>query len=424
MEATFFTLFFAAALVISSLVKYILSTRQMRHVAAHQQTVPSVFLEKISLQSHQKAAQYTLAKGRLELLSLGLSGTLLVGWTLLGGLNSLNTLLKHTVAIQWGDMASQVALVCAFMAIGSVLDLPLDIYRTFGVEQRFGFNRITPQLYCADLLKKTLLGVVIGVPIVAFMLWIMAATGGLWWLWVWGAWMVINLSAMVIYPVFIAPLFNQFKPLEDAAVQTRVQALMQRCGFSVKGFYVMDGSKRSSHSNAYFTGLGRAKRVVFFDTLLASLSANEMDAVLAHELGHFKHKHVLKRVAVMCAISFGGLALLGWLSVQSWFYTGLGVQPSVFLANHALALLLFLLVMPIFGFFLGPAFAWQSRKDEFQADAYASKQTSGNDLASALITLYEDNANTLTPDPWYARFYYSHPPASERIQALSNLRTT
>jgi STE24 endopeptidase len=424
MEATFFTLFFTAALVISSLVKYILSTRQMRHVATHQHLVPTAFLEKISLQSHQKAAQYTLAKGRLELLSLGLSGTVLVGWTLLGGLNILNTLLKHTMAIQWGDMASQVALVCAFMAIGSVLDLPLDIYRTFWVEQRFGFNRITPQLYCADLLKKTLLGVVIGVPIVAFMLWIMAATGGLWWLWVWGAWMVINLSAMVIYPVFIAPLFNQFKPLEDAAVQTRVQALMQRCGFSVKGFYVMDGSKRSSHSNAYFTGLGRAKRVVFFDTLLASLSANEMDAVLAHELGHFKHKHVLKRVAVMCAISFGGLALLGWLSMQSWFYTGLGVQPSVFLANHALALLLFLLVMPIFGFFLGPAFAWQSRKDEFQADAYASKQTSGNDLASALIKLYQDNANTLTPDPWYARFYYSHPPASERIQALSNLRTT
>jgi STE24 endopeptidase len=424
MDASFFTAFFICALLLSTLLKYTLTTRQMRHVGAHQHAVPSAFLEKVSLQAHQKAANYALAKGQLELFTLAWGRAVLVGWTLLGGLDSLSTAIAQSAVPGWGNMAYQLTLVCAFMLIGSVLDLPFDLYRIFRLEQRFGFNRMTPKLYCIDLFKKTLLSVLIGLPIVALILWVMAATGSLWWLWTWGTWMAINLSAMLIYPAWIAPLFNQFKPLQDPAVQTRVLALMQRCGFSAKGLYVMDGSTRSSHSNAYFTGLGRVKRVVFFDTLLASLSPAEMDAVLAHELGHFKHKHVPKRIAAMFVLSLGGLALLGWLIAQPWFYTGLGVQPSMLASNHALALLLFLLATPVLGFLIGPVFAWQSRKDEFQADAYASTQTSSKDLANALMTLYRDNANTLTPDPWYARFYYSHPPASERIQALSNIHTT
>jgi STE24 endopeptidase len=330
----------------------------------------------------------------------------------LGGLNWLNQLL-----LQWINpgLAQQLALLVSFSVIGSVVDLPFSLYRTFVLEQAFGFNKTTWKLWLQDALKGTLLGALIGLPLAALVLWMMGATGGLWWLWTWGVWMGFNLLMLMVYPTWIAPLFNQFKPLDDAAVKERVSALMARCGFTSKGFFVMDGSKRSAHANAYFTGFGASKRVVFYDTLLAQLTPAEVDAVLAHELGHFKHKHIAKRLVSMFALSLIGFAMLGWLTQQSWFYTGLGVYPNMAGANDALALLLFMMVLPLASTFIGPLFAQVSRKHEFEADAYAVQQTSGRDLSSALLKLYKDNASTLTPDPLYVKFYYSHPPASERL---------
>jgi len=420
MHATILTIAFAAALVASLLVKFWLASRQMRHVAAHRDRVPEPFAGTIALAAHQKAADYTLAKGRFGLLTTAFGAAVLLGWTLLGGLDLLNAALRDAVQPRFGGMAYQLALLAAFALIGGLLDLPFELYSTFRVEQRFGFNRMTWKLYLADLLKGVVVGTVIGLPIAALILWIMGAAGGLWWLWAWAAWMVFNLLMLVLYPTVIAPLFNKFEPLADESLKARVQALMARCGFAAKGLFVMDGSKRSAHANAYFTGFGAAKRVVFFDTLLAKLSPGEVEAVLAHELGHFKHRHVAKRIAAMLALSLVGFALLGWLSAQSWFYTGLGVQPSIGAPNDALALLLFLLVTPVFAFFVSPLFAQLSRRHEFQADAYACRQASGSDLAAALLKLHEDNASTLTPDPVYVRFYYSHPPASERLAALSH----
>jgi STE24 endopeptidase len=420
MHATFLTIAFAAALVASLLVKFWLATRQMRHVAAHRERVPAPFAGTIALAAHQKAADYTLAKGRFGLLTTAFGAAVLLGWTLLGGLDVLNAAVRDAVQPRLGDMAYQLALLAAFALIGGLLDLPFELYTTFRIEQRFGFNRMTWKLYLADLLKGVAVGALVGLPIAALILWIMGATGGLWWLWAWGAWMGFNLLMLVLYPTVIAPLFNKFEPLADEPLKARVQALMARCGFAAKGLFVMDGSKRSAHANAYFTGFGAAKRVVFFDTLLAKLSPGEVEAVLAHELGHFKHRHVAKRIAAMLGLSLLGFALLGWLASQTWFYTGLGVQPSIGAPNDALALLLFLLVTPVFGFFVSPLFAQLSRRHEFQADAYACRQASGSDLAAALLKLHEDNASTLTPDPVYVRFYYSHPPASERLAALSH----
>ena len=421
MQASQFALLFAGALLASLLVKFWLTTRQLRHVAAHRGTVPGAFERTITLAGHQRAADYTVAKGRFALLTMAFGAAVLLGWTLLGGLEVLNAAVRDAVYPRFGGMAYQLALIAAFVVVGGVIDLPLDLYRTFRIEQRFGFNRMTWKLYLADALKNTLVGVLIGTPVVALMLWIMGATGSLWWLWAWGAWMVFNLLILVFYPTVIAPLFNKFEPLADESLKARVQSLMARCGFAAKGLFVMDGSKRSAHANAYFTGFGAAKRVVFFDTLLSKLSVSEVEAVLAHELGHFKHKHVLKRIGAMFALSLAGFALLGWLSNQAWFYAAFGVRPSMSAPNNALALLLFLLVTPVFAFFVSPLFAQLSRKHEFEADAYACKQASGGDLAAALLKLHEDNAATLTPDPLYVRFYYSHPPASERLAALAAL---
>ena len=417
--ASTLTLAFSAALLVSLVVKFWLATRQMRHVAAHRGSVPGAFAQTITLSAHQRAADYTLAKGRLGLLSMAFGAAVLLGWTLLGGIDTLNALVRDAVQPRFGNMAYQLALLAAFAVIGSVLDLPFELYSTFRLEQRFGFNRMTWKLYLADMLKGALVGAVIGLPIAALMLWIMGAAGGLWWLWAWGAWMAFNVAILVFYPTVIAPLFNKFEPLADESLKGRVQALMARCGFAAKGLFVMDGSKRSAHANAYFTGFGAAKRVVFFDTLLSKLSAGEVEAVLAHELGHFKHKHVIKRIAAMFALSLAGFALLGWLSTQTWFYLALGVRPSLGVPNDAVALLLFLLVTPVFAFFVSPLFAQLSRKHEFEADAYACRQADGNDLAAALLKLHEDNAATLTPDPLYVRFYYSHPPAAERLAALA-----
>jgi STE24 endopeptidase len=315
-------------------------------------------------------------------------------------------------------MAYQLALLAAFALISGAIDLPLDLVATFRLEQRFGFNRMSWRLYLLDLAKGLLIGTLIGLPIAALVLWLMHAAGSLWWLWAWGVWMAFNLLILVLYPTVIAPLFNKFEPLADETLETRVPALMARCGFAAKGLFVMDGSRRSAHGNAYFTGLGAAKRVVFFDTLLAKLSPGEVEAVLAHELGHFKHRHVTQRILMMFALSLAGFALLGWLTSRAWFYTGLGVSPNLSAPNDALALLLFALALPVFAFFVSPLFAQLSRRHEFQADAYACAQSSGADLAAALLKLHEDNASTLTPDPLYVRFYYSHPPASERLAAL------
>ena len=418
MNPVVLSLAFSAAILGSLLVKFWLATRQLRHVAAHRAVVPAAFAATVPLQAHQKAADYTLAKLRLGIVDNAFSSAILIGWTLMGGLAALNAVLLAWAEPRWGDMAYQLLLVGAFTLISAIIDLPFELYRTFRLEQRFGFNKTTPALFVADLVKSTALSLVIGAPLLALVLWIMHATGTLWWLWAWGALTAFQLIAMVVYPTLIAPLFNKFEPLADAALVTRVQALMTRCGFRAKGFFVMDGSRRSAHANAYFTGFGAGKRVVFFDTLLKRLSGDEVEAVLAHELGHFAHRHIAKRMVMLFAFSLAGFALLGWLAAQWGFYLGLGVRPSAIVSNDALALLLFMMALPPFMFFVSPVFASLSRRDEYQADAYARTHANAADLVRALLKLYEDNASTLTPDPVYVRFYYSHPPASSRIAAL------
>jgi STE24 endopeptidase len=420
--SSMFTLIFAALLVAGLVVKYWLASRQIRHVAEHRNVVPAAFAQNITLAAHQKAADYTLTKSRFGLLELALGTAVLVGWTLLGGLDLLNTWLLGLIGNAYAGLAQQLALFVSFAVIGSIIELPFTLYQTFVIEERFGFNKMTFKLWLMDGIKSTLVGALIGLPLALLILWLMGAAGSLWWLWTWSVWMGFNLLLLVLYPTVIAPMFNKFKPLEDETLKARVTALMQRCGFAAKGLFVMDGSKRSGHANAYFTGFGASKRVVFYDTLLAKLSPEEVDAVLAHELGHFKHKHVIKRIVAMFAMSLAGFALLGWLSTQVWFYTGLGVMPNSMpvtgVPNNALALLLLMMAMPTFTFFISPLFAQLSRKHEFEADAYAVQQTAGNDLASALLKLYEDNASTLTPDPLFVKFYYSHPPASERLTRM------
>ncbi|WP_027478094.1 M48 family metallopeptidase [Curvibacter gracilis] len=413
--ALLLTSVFAIALVASVLLRLWLSSRQIRHVALHRASVPMPFAQSIPLAAHQKAADYTIAKSQFGMLELAWSTATLMAWTLLGGLDALNQALLGWLG---AGMVQQLALLGGFVLIGGLLDLPFSLYQTFVIEERFGFNKITWRLWLGDLVKSSLLGLLIGLPLASLILWLMGSTGRFWWLWAWSTWMGFSLLMMVVFPTFIAPLFNKFQPLEDETLKARVTALMQRCGFSAKGLFVMDGSRRSAHGNAYFTGFGAAKRVVFFDTLLSKLSPAEVDAVLAHELGHFKHKHILKRLIGVFAFSLAGFALLGWVSGQVWFFAGLGVQPSLSGANDALALLLFMLVVPVFSFFVSPLMARMSRRHEFEADAYAVAQTDGQALASALLKLYEDNASTLTPDPVFANFYYSHPPASERLVRL------
>ena len=410
------TLAFALALVAGLIVKFWLATRQIRHVARHRDAVPAAFAQAITLAAHQKAADYTIAKTRFGLLEMVWGAMVLLGWTLLGGLDLLNRLLLDALG---GGMWQQLALLAAFALIGGLFELPFTLWQTFRLEERFGFNKMTWRLWLADSVKALLLGAAIGLPIAALILWLMGAAGRLWWLWAWGAWMGFNLLLMLVYPTFIAPIFNKFQPLDDATLKARVTALMKRCGFAAKGLFVMDGSTRSAHANAYFTGFGASKRVVFYDTLLRQLNAGEVEAVLAHELGHFKYRHVLKRMAAMFALSLAGFALLGWLSGHAWFYTGLGVQPNMTAPNDALAILLFMLAVPVFGFFVAPLPAVISRRHEFEADAYAVAQTNGADLSRALLKLYQDNASTLTPDPVFVKFYYSHPPASERLARMA-----
>lgn len=423
-SSLYFTWLFTGLLCLSVLLRLWLASRQIRHVAMHRDCVPAAFAHNIALSAHQKAADYTVAKTRFGLIELAWGTAALLGWTLLGGLDALNQSLLSWLG---GGMTQQLALLVGFVLISGAIDLPLTLYQTFVIEERFGFNKMTLGLWAVDLVKSTIVGAVIGLPLAWLILWLMAAAGQLWWLWAWGVWTGFNVLLLLIYPTFIAPLFNKFQPLDDEALKTRVTALMQRCGFAAKGLFVMDGSKRSAHGNAYFTGFGASKRVVFFDTLLAKLAPPEVDAVLAHELGHFRHKHVFKRMVVLFSMSLLGFALLGWLSAQSWFFAGLGVRPNLMgvpgagahAPTDALALLLFVMAVPVFSFFVSPLLAHFSRKHEFEADAYAVAQTNGADLSSALLKLYEDNASTLTPDPLYVRAYYSHPPAPERLARMS-----
>ena len=407
---------FALALLAGLLLRFWLASRQIRHVARHRGELPADFANTVSLSAHQKAADYTIAKTRLGLLELALGAGVLLGWTLLGGISTLNSFLLS--ALGGGGMVQQLAVLASFAVISALLDLPLGLYQTFSVEQAYGFNKTTPKLWLLDFVKSSLLGALIGLPIAALILWLMGAAGAQWWIWAWGTWVGFNLLLLWALPTFIAPLFNKFTALEDGTIKTQVTALMARCGFAAKGLFVMDGSKRSAHGNAYFTGFGSAKRVVFYDTLLAKLSPDEIAAVLAHELGHFKHRHLSRRMLLLFGTSLLAFAMLGWLANQSWFYAGLGVAPNLGAPNDALALLLFMISAPLLSFFIAPVFSAMSRRDEFQADAYAVAHTSGQDLATALLKLYEDNAATLTPDPVYVRFYYSHPPASERLARL------
>jgi STE24 endopeptidase len=418
MSAWSVSLVFSAVVIAWLVTQLWLTTRQMRHVAAHRDAVPEAFRSTVTLEAHRKAADYTLAKGRFGMVQSALGAAVLLGWTLLGGLDALNAWVVSTALPVLGPLGSQLALLAAFAMLSSLIDLPSEWYATFRLEQRFGFNRTTLRLWVADLLKGLAVGAVLGLPLAALVLWLMGAAGPAWWLWAWAAWAGFNLMLLVIYPTVIAPLFNRFEPLQDESLAQRVQALMQRCGFAAKGLFVMDGSRRSAHANAYFTGLGSAKRVVFYDTLLARLTPGEVEAVLAHELGHFRHRHVPKRIVTIFALSLAALAFLGWLSVQGAFYVGLGVEPLLDAPRDALALLLFSLALPPFAFFLSPIASALSRRHEYEADAYACAQADGRDLASALLKLHEDNAATLTPDPVYVRFHYSHPPASQRLAAL------
>lgn len=416
MYSSAFSILFVTFFILTLLLRYWLAARQLRHVKAHRDAVPAEFAARIPLAAHQKAADYTAAKTSFGLAATLFSGAVLLGFTLLGGLQWLSmTLLPITGA----GMRYQLALLAAFAAISALLDLPFDYYRQFVLEQRFGFNKMTLGLWLGDMLKGALIGAAIGLPLAWVVLTLMDRTGALWWLYAWLVWSGFQLLLMVLYPTLLAPLFNKFTPLDDASLKARIEGLMARVGFASKGLFVMDGSRRSAHGNAYFSGFGANKRIVFFDTLLARLAPQEIEAVLAHELGHFKLKHIVKRIAVMFAVSLAFLALLGVLKEQPWFYQGLGVDPVPGSGNDAMALILFMLVLPVFTFVFSPLTSISSRRHEFEADAFAAKHSDARDLVSALVKMYEDNASTLTPDPLHSTFYDSHPPASVRIKQLN-----
>jgi STE24 endopeptidase len=410
-----FTWLFLAALAAATATRLWLAQRQIRHVRAHRDAVPAGFSEAIALSAHQKAADYTVEKGRLGVIDILIGALALLALTVGGGIDWL--------ARAWGAVFEPaglwhgVALFASAVVLLSLIELPLAVYRTFVIEARYGFNRMTVRLFITDLVKHALLGAAFGLPLLVLVLWLMERMGELWWLYVWIAWMAFNLVVLLVYPTFIAPLFNRFSPLEDPGLAGRIEALLARCGFRSSGLFVMDGSRRSSHGNAYFTGFGASKRIVLFDTLLSRLAPEEVEAVLAHELGHYRRHHVWKRVALLFALSLAFLWVLGQLIGERWFYEGLGVsQPGT-----AAALLLFVLTVPVFTFFLQPLASFYSRRHEFEADAYAASHSSAVDLVRALVKLYQDNAATLTPDPLHSAFYDSHPPAATRIARLRTL---
>jgi STE24 endopeptidase len=406
-----FSYIFLCATALALLLQWWLYQRQFTAVRTHRDQVPPAFVDKIPLAAHQKAADYTQDKLRLARLVLVYETLLLLLWTLGGGLS----LLDHTVATLIPNGLWQgVAVILSALLLTSLLQLPFDLYATFVIEQRYGFNRMTPVLYLSDKLRALAIALALGIPLIAVILWLMQHAGGYWWIYAWAVWMSFSLFMLWIFPTVIAPLFNKFTPLDNVELKQRIEKLMAKCGFTSRGIFIMDGSRRSAHGNAYFTGLGAQKRIVFFDTLLKHLQPQEIEAVLAHELGHFKRKHIQKSLVVNSLLMFGGFALLGWLVGETWFYTGLGVgQPSLHIA-----LLLFTMVLPVFSIYLQPIFAFFSRRHEFEADDFAADQSNPADLIQALVKLYEENASTLTPDPLYSAFHESHPPAPVRIAYL------
>jgi STE24 endopeptidase len=408
---TAFGLTFLIVLGVSTALRLWLGVRHMAYVQAHRAAVPAQFASEVSLDAHQRAADYTTAKTRLGLLSVLIDAVLVLWLTFGGGVQRL-----YEFAARWldGEIWRGLVLIALVAVVTTLVELPLGLYRTFRIEERFGFNKMTPALYWLDFLKNAALGTAFGLPLAACVLWLMEAAGDYWWLYAWVVWVVFNLFVLAIYPTWIAPLFNRFSPMNDADLRERVERLLQRCGFKVKGLLVMDGSRRSSHGNAYFTGFGSSKRIVFFDTLLTRLSPQEVEAVLAHELGHFRLRHVLKRIVWIFAASLAFLWLLDFVMHQDWFYSGLHVEAR----STAVALVLFFLVVPSFTFLFQPLFSSYSRKHEFEADTYAAQNASARDLVSALVKLYKDNASTLTPDPVHSAFYDSHPPALIRIAKL------
>jgi STE24 endopeptidase len=419
MTAPIFTNLFLFFVALSFSFGMWLTWRHMRHVAANRAQVPAEFTDSITLEAHQKAADYTLDKQRLGAIEESVSTIVLVALTLGGGLAWIFTTASASFS---GTYALGIAFIVGLSIVTGLISLPFDLYRTFGIEARYGFNKTTVTTYLVDMLKGWLLAAVIGLPLLFATFWLMEKMGTLWWLYVWLVWTGFSIAMMAIYPTFIAPLFNKFAPLEDMSLKARIEALLTKCGFQAKGLFVMDGSKRSSHGNAYFTGFGRSKQIVFFDTLIARLTPTEIEAVLAHELGHFKRKHIIKRMVSTFAVTFVILALMGYVIDKPWFYTGLGMPQTDGVATHvAVSLVLFFTVLPAFTFWMTPLSSLTSRKHEFEADAYAAAQTDSRDLISALVKLYRDNASTLTPDPIHSAVYDSHPPASIRIAHLSQL---
>ena len=411
--ASTLTFIFVALLVSTTLIRIWLGRRHIVYVQAHRNQVPTAFSGNIALDAHQKAADYTVTKSKLVIMEAAVQALLLAALTLGGGLQLIDDIWRNWLPNQ--DIIRGALVICSAMLVSSLIDLPFEYYKTFVVDEKFGFNKMTPTMFFSDLLKHSIVGIALGAPILFAALWLMQSAGQYWWLYLWVLWSLFNLVMLAVYPTFIAPLFNKFSPLKDEGLKQRIEKLLTKCGFKSQGLFVMDGSARSSHGNAYFTGFGASKRVVFFDTLLERLNADEIEAVLAHELGHFKHNHVVKRIALMFFISFVGLALLGWLINQPWFYSGLGVTTT----SNYMALILFLLVSPVFLFLLRPIMASYSRKNEFEADDYAAKHADAKRLIEALVKLYRDNASTLTPDPLHSAFYDSHPPASIRISKLA-----
>jgi STE24 endopeptidase len=407
------TFVFIGLLIATTLTRLWLGSRHISYVQAHREQVPQAFKESISLEAHQKAADYSAAKTKLVLIEASVQALLLAVLTIGGGLQIIDNIWLDILPNH--DIIRGALVICSALFISSLIDLPFEYYKTFSVDEQFGFNKMTQSIFFNDLAKHSLVGLALGLPILFAALWLMQGAGQYWWLYLWVVWSVFNIIMLAVYPTFIAPLFNKFTPLADENLKTRIEALLTKCGFKSQGLFVMDGSTRSGHGNAYFTGFGSSKRVVFFDTLLSRLNTDEIEAVLAHELGHFKHHHVIKRIALMFFVSFLGLALLGWLMNQAWFYNGLGVTTP----SNYMALILFLLVSPVFLFLLRPLMASYSRKNEFEADDYAAKHANAKHLVEALVKLYRDNASTLTPDPLHSAFYDSHPSASIRISKLA-----
>ncbi len=406
-----FTLIFLFFLAASVAVRLWLSLRQIGHISAHRNNVPEAFAEKVSIDEHHKAADYSITKLKLGHITLAWETLWLLIWTLGGGLSLVN---GWWLDYSLSPLSTGIAVILSMTVLMSFLDMPFSLYSTFVIEERFGFNKTTFKIWVTDLLKAGLLMMVIGVPLIAVILWLMNQAGDYWWLYAWSFWTAFTLLMIWAYPVLIAPLFNKFSALEDESLKTRIDNLLTRCGFISNGVFVVDGSKRSAHGNAYFTGFGNNKRIVFYDTLLESLSEDEVEAVLAHELGHFKRNHIKKSMALSILMTLVGFGLLAWLMQSPWFYSAMGVSTA---STHT-ALMLFMFVLPVFTFFISPLFSALSRKHEFEADDFAKQQSNYKDLISALVNMYRENASTLTPDPIHSMFYDSHPPASIRIAHL------